>query len=162
MKKVLKKPLENDSGLGIVDASIYLVLSFILMYLFVFHTAELYHEAVTYNYDKVAQSYVDAIQQNREITPEMDKHFQQQIAKFDWYAKKNIITYKKVNYSTGNSTVLATSGTGKHISKITLAKHDIIRVEISSAEDTMLTKVYKIYGGTSVAKVVGYAEGSVD
>jgi hypothetical protein len=162
--KTLIKPFKNNLAGGIITTVKGGITVAVIAYFIVYFIVNTNHEYVTDRENKIAFSMYDAISENRQLNPAMQEHYKKDIDKTKWYIKSYEIRYRKLNFEDGLNSLetLAVSTDGASVGTIDFKKGDIVRVEIVSTGQTPLTSMYRILGTGSTAKVIGYAEGSVE
>lgn len=166
IRNILLRPFKNKEGITIYDPIIWCICFLIVMSILIYQTINMTHNSVTGKVDKIASSMLDAIQENREINSGIIKYYQDDLNKANFYVSDYNITIKKINFngSTTNSTTLVNCKKGEYgkVGSTKIEQGSIIRIEISSTNETQLTKITKYLGGSSTADVVGFAEGGID
>lgn len=164
MKRKLGKSLRNRRAMGMTDMMMDCLVIVILAFGSAYVGASITHEGVTSRIDKIAGSMTDAIQENRKLNTAMQTHYKEDIDKSLWYIGGYTIVYKTLDFSNNQSSfnVLGTSNNGTSIGEFNIPRGSMIRVEIISDDNTLLTKATRLFQGDGIAKVVGYSEGSVD
>lgn len=165
-RNFLNRPLQNKLAIGAKDILFAVYITIIVVTLSVYYLATIEHETTKMGLTSEANSLVDVISENRKITPEIHEHYCDNVEMYGFYVSDYKITYKIYNVTESGITL---SGSPKVVNKggnfgspITVHKGDIIRVEISSLNETFLTRATKFVGGSGTADVVGFAEGGVD
>lgn len=160
--KIIKRPISNKRGAGIIDAIVYPLAMVIGVSLILYVSTYVLQMSITNKVDSIAGSMLDAISENRELNSAMQQHYKKDIDKLSFYMGNYTIKYRKVNFQTGTITDLATSNNGAATTNLKFNKGDIIRIEIASTSDTTLTKLSKFFHSNAKAGIVGYSEGGID
>lgn len=162
----LSKPFKNCQALGAKDMITMCLTTVILVGILVYYMASIQHESVTNGLNSEANSLVDVISENRKITSAIHSHYCDNVDRYNFYVTDYKIVYKVYEVTSSEIKIKGTPKVvlkgGNFGSDIILNKNDIIRVEIISTNETLLTKATAFVGGTGIADVVGFAEGGVD
>lgn len=160
------KPFKHKEAVGIPDFLSWGLTLIISAYLLAYGVATYMHHVVTKQYQMIANSYIDVITENREITTEQGQYFCSQLARSSWYAKgEYTIKFQKITFENGtySTEVVATIEDGdlSTFTPIKLQPGTLIHVEICSGTDTFLSRVTNMMGKDYVVETLGFSEGMV-
>lgn len=168
----LMKPFKGRSkGLGATDLVWFGVMMIFSFTMIVYTTLYHFHNDYTKLVDSVANSMLDAIQENREVTAGMVNHYKEDLNRMTYYINDYEIRIYKVNFTaTGSSyskVAKATKETYQSLGSTKFNRGDIVRIEINSTGESRLGQMFQMllgsdYDSSKGTKVVGFSEGGVD
>lgn len=158
------KPLDNKKALGALDLVILGIGVIIVMYFILFTTLNLTHDSCKRQYYRVAQSLIDVVSEQRELTNNMQQHFKSDLDACNYFCESYEIRYYKLVYNNGNfsTTKLGTSINGVPIGEFKFNKGELLRVEIVSSYNTKLARLTSVFIDSPDMRVVGVSEGSIE
>lgn len=156
--------ITNRKAISLMDLSIISFLFLILAYAGTYMFAAVMQETVVMQLNMIANSIVDVVSENRELNEATQNKFKEDIDRYGWYIGSYTIEYSTVEIHDDsiNTNVIGTSTNGNSIGEVALNKNDLFRVEIVSSQNTMLTRVTQVLGGSAITEAIGFAEGCVD
>lgn len=168
----LLKPFKGRSkGLGATDIVWFCVVMIFAFTMIVYTTLYHFHNDYTKMVDSVANSMLDAIQENREVTSGMVNHYKQDLNRMTYYVDGYEIRIYKVNFTASGASyskvAKANNSSYQTLGKTKFNRGDIVRVEINTTTESRLGKMFQFmlgdkYDSSKGTKIVGFAEGGVD
>lgn len=164
MFKRVRKRFLNRKAISIMDLTIVSLLFLLCAYAGTYLFASVMQETVVMQLNMIANSMVDVVSENRELSEAIQNKFKEDIDRYTWYTGAYDIEYSEIEVSSDsiNTNVIGTSHNGESIGDVMLTKNNLFRVEIVSSDNTMLTRITQALGGTATTQAIGFAEGCVD
>ena len=163
MLEKIKSPLKNKKGVGAFDMVYDGILFLLVTYFCIYFSLMMSYDVIKGQYNRVAQAELDAVAENRELTDAMQDHYKKDLDACTWFTGDYEIRYKVLDFKNNsfNKNDLGTSVNGQSIGHKKFNTGQIVRIEIVSSYDTLLSKFTKIIYDPGDTRVVGVAEGGV-
>lgn len=172
IKNRLLKPFKGRSkAMGATDIVVFMVMFLLFTIMFIYTMLYHFHNDYTKMVDSVADSMLDAIQENREVNLGMVSHYREDLDKMTYYIEDYEIRVYKVSFSGSSSSytkvVKATKDSYQSYGSTKFNRGDLVRIEINSTSESRLGQMFQMllgsdYDNSKKTLVVGYSEGGVD
>ena len=167
MKKKLLRPVCNRKGIGIVDTILIMLVVMLVAYGVVYLVANMLHHSVTSQLNMYANSEMDVITENREISNNVHSYYKKKVESLKFYTGQCRFVYKIYEYNKTDKDLTQvnsiTPGVNDSIETVKLTKNQIVKVLIISDGNTMLARMGKLLGSNQDSvECIGVAEGGVE
>ena len=167
MKKKLLRPVCNRKGIGIVDTILIMLVVMLVAYGVMYLVANMLHNSVTSQLNMYANSEMDVITENREISDNVHSYYKEKVESLKFYTGQCRFVYKIYEYDKDAHELkgVKTIDTDANdvIETVGLRKNQIVRVLIISDGNTMLARMGKLLGSDKDnVECIGVAEGGVE
>lgn len=167
MKKKLLRPVCNRKGIGIVDTILIMLVVMLVAYGVMYLVANMLHNSVTSQLNMYANSEMDVITENREISNNVHSYYKEKVESLKFYTGQCRFVYKIYEYNKDEHGLVETNtvepSANDTIETIGLTKNQIVRILIISDGNTMLARMGKLLGSDKDnVECIGVAEGGVE
>lgn len=167
MKKKLLRPVCNRKGIGIVDTILIMLVVMLVAYGVMYLVANMLHNSVTSQLNMYANSEMDVITENREISNNVHSYYKEKVESLKFYTGQCNFVYKIYEYNKDTGELIQVNSIEPDVNDIIetigLRKNQIVRVLIVSDGNTMLARMGKLLGSKQDSvECIGVAEGGVE
>ena len=167
MKKKLLRPVCNRKGIGIVDTILIMLVVMLVAYGVMYLVANMLHNSVTSQLNMYANSEMDVITENREISNNVHSYYKEKVESLKFYTGQCKFVYKIYEYNKDTQELKGVNtidpDANDVIDTVKLTKNQIVRVLIISSGNTMLARMGKLLGSDKDnVECIGVAEGGVE